>query len=120
MARTIPAMVNMARSKEEKAESVAMTAVDAVPDYPYGLCICLCQNELEKLGLEDEDVQIGDMIHLHAMATVTSISKQDSQAMGPSCRIELQITNLASLEDEDEENTKMNATEKMSKLYTSK
>lgn len=72
------------------------------PDYPYGLSISLCEDELAKLNLDDEDVQPGDMIHMHCMATVTSVSKNDNTTSGPSCRIELQITHI-SAENEAEE-----------------
>lgn len=79
--------------------------------YPYGLCISLCEGELEKLGLSDEDVEVGDMIHFMAMASVTSISKRDD-ANGPTCRMEFQITHMSAAEDEDKED--MSVT---SKLY---
>lgn len=74
--------------------------VDSVPNVPYGLCLCLTETELEKLDLEEE-CEIGDVIHLFALAKVTSVSKQDS-GDGPKCRIELAITDLA-VEDEDNE-----------------
>jgi len=98
-------MVDMRRTlaeKEEAAERMQPTAATQ-NDYPYGLCISLSQDELKKLGLEDEEVEVGDMIHLHCMAEVTSVSKSDNQQMGPQCRVELQITHIAA-EDEEEEN----------------
>ena len=36
------------------------------------------------------------------MAKVTAVSKTDNESTGPCCRVELQITNMVS-EDEDEE-----------------
>lgn len=97
-------MVDMARTPEEKEEAVesaTLPAVDSVPDYPYGLCLRLSHEELEKLGL-DADCEIGDMIHLFAMAKVTSVSMSDSERGGHYCNVELQITHLG-LEDEDTE-----------------
>jgi len=97
-------MVDMAKTPQEKAEDMAEASAPTAlmqPDYPYGLCICLTQDELDKLGL-DSDCCVGDMVHLFAMASVTSVSKRDNGA-GPECRIELQITHLE-VEDEDEEN----------------
>lgn len=118
MVRKIPAMVNMARTmaeKEEAAECVPSPANQ--PDYPYGLSICLCQDELEKLDLGDEDIQVGDLIHLHCMAMVTSVSK-NSTSNGDQTRVELQVTHIQA-EGEDEENEE--AEEEMkdipSKLY---
>lgn len=111
--KTIPAMVDMARSQKDKEDSVAVNPIDAVPTYPYGLCISLCEDELDKLNLDTQDVGIGDMIHLFCMATVTSISKNDNQN-GSSCRVELQITHISS-ESEDEENEEEDQAEDKSK-----
>lgn len=103
-------MKDMSLSKEEQTEMMNPSP----PRYPYGLCISLCQDELEKLGLEDEDVEVGDMIHFMAMASVTSISSRDDTVSGPSCRVELQITHLSTMEDEDKEDLDKSVT---SKLY---
>lgn len=96
-------MVDMAKTpeelKENKQTSIAPTTVDQ-SIYPYGLCISLTHEELEKLNLEP-DCQVGDMIHIMAMAKVTSISQYET-AENTNCRIELQITHLG-LEDEDME-----------------
>jgi len=63
------------------------------PLYPYGLRICLTQDELTKLGL-DSSCEPGDYLHLQAFATVTSVTKDEN------CRrVELQIEKLAA-EDE--------------------
>lgn len=112
-------MVDMKRSIEEKLET-ATPSPASLPDYPYGLCISLCEDDLEKLDLDTDGVQIGDMIHMHCMATVKSISKSDNALSGPSCRIELQITHIAT-ENEDEENEAPAPKPKRdvpSKLYT--
>lgn len=118
----IPAMVDMARSKAEKVEKAAemMPGPVSAPDYPYGLCICLGEDELQKLGL-DENPEIGDMLHLHAMAKVTSVSQSESEGVGKNRRVELQITHMVG-ENEDEENEEADkatpAAERRSKLYT--
>ncbi len=88
-------MIDMARDVEQEIAQMPQQSI-----YPYGLSICLTNDELEKLGLES-NCEVGDMIHLMAMAKVTSISKNETQD-GESCRIELQITHLG-LEDEDKE-----------------
>lgn len=90
-------MVDMARTPEEVEQS-PLPALAETSRYPYGLCIHLTEHEIEKLGLDHKDCSVGDMLHLHCMATVTACS--ESQA---GCRIELQITHI-SAEDEDEEN----------------
>lgn len=91
-------MINMARSTEEMQETMISPVMPDVPIYPYGLCICLTHDELDKLGL-DADCEVGDMIHIMAMAKVTSISK-NATSDGENCRVELQITDM-SVEDED-------------------
>lgn len=96
--KKFPNMQDMKMDQKEKTEFMSPSP----PDYPYGLCISLCEDELEKLNLDDSEVSVGDMVHLVCMATVTSISKHDSEMNGPSCRVELQITHIAA-EDEDEE-----------------
>ena len=68
------------------------------PQYPYGTQLCLNDMLLERLGLDD-DCDVGDTLHFHAMAKVTSKSKNEQSGT----RIELQITEM-SAEDEDKEN----------------
>jgi len=96
-------MVDMAIEPEEREEIVEK--ISSPPRYPYGLCISLCEDELEKLGLEDEDIQVGDMLHLHCLTKVTSVSSHESE-FGNNCRVELTITHIAA-ESEDEENEEM-------------
>lgn len=68
--------------------------------YPYGLRICLCDSELEKLGL-GTDVDEGDYLDIRAFATVTSVHKENGAN-----RVELQIEKMSveneSTEDDDE------------------
>lgn len=100
----LPKFVDMARKPielgEEANESMS-TAAAPQNLYPYGLSICLTQEELSKLNLSGE-VDAGDTVHLHALAKVTSVNKRDTTA-GTDTRIELQITHLAA-ESEDGEN----------------
>ncbi len=49
------------------------------------------------------DFEIGATIHLHAMSRVTSISEDQRQSGDKVCRVELQIEQLAT-ENEDSEN----------------
>lgn len=95
----IPSMVSMELDAKEQAEMLA----PSLPKYPYGLCISLCEDELEKLNL-DKECYVGDMLHMHCLAEVTSVSMRDDSSSGPSCRIELQITHLSVPENEDDEN----------------
>jgi len=103
-------MVDMAKSPAEVKEAIESStlcgSIDSVPVYPYGLCIALCEEELAKLGLGGEMPTVGQMIHLAAMAKVTSVSESEREGKDgtkeKSQRLELQITHLAT-EHEDEE-----------------
>ena len=115
-------MVDLALTKEESDEAspVPATASDR-PMYPWGLRINLCQDELEKLGLSDDDIKPGDMIHFHSMATVVSVSTNQTQDGDDHCSVALQITHMNAVEnesDEDEEAEKeMNSKGLLKKLY---
>lgn len=105
-------MIDMAKTPEEIKEDIAETAMpvaapDKVPSYPWGLCITLDEDSLAKLGIDEKELpDVGDMIHLFAMAKVTSASqneREDKDGNKTVCkRIELQITHMG-LEDEDRE-----------------
>lgn len=115
-------MINMAKAEGESYPIPAEQMKQ--PAYPYGLCLSLCEEEIQKLGLGDGETSVGDIIHMHAIASVTSVSKHDNINSGPSSRIELQITHMSALESEDQENAeaekKMTAKDKITKLYNSK
>lgn len=93
-------LVDMAKSAKEMVQDAIAPAMVNESVYPYGLCISLTHDELEKLGM-DADCEVGDVLHMHCFAKVTSVNKRDTGA-GPECRIELQITHI-SAEDESEE-----------------
>ena len=98
MVSKIPAMVDMALDQEEKAE----VSNPSPPKYPWGLSICLCQDELDKLNIDSEDVAIGDLLHMHSLAKVTSISSNETEDGGLKTSIQLQVIAI-SAEDEEEE-----------------
>lgn len=117
MVEKIPAMISMARVDKGAKDAPEMPDP---PLYPYGLCISLCDDELAKLGIEEDDLGIGDILHLHCLASVTSVSSNATES-GSNCRVELQITNIAA-ESEDDENEDQEAAEdgkskRLSKLY---
>jgi hypothetical protein len=103
-------MIDMARTPEEVKEDAPCTIGSMPPKgplYPWGLCIRLEKDTLEKLGIDGEMPSVGDMIHLWAMAKVTSVSEnemEDGNGGKTTNRcVELQITHLAT-ESEDDEN----------------
>ena len=79
---------------EASLDAAMPIAMAEKPKYPFGLRICLCERELEKLGLE-ADCDVGDVIDLRAFAVVTSVSKGEGEHEGKYSRVELQIQKLA-------------------------
>jgi len=94
---------DMAKTPEDLTKNVSVNPTLLGQDkYPYNLRICLTHEEIEKLGADHSDWEIGDIFHLHALAKVISVSENET-AEGKECRVELQITHLAGPESEDEE-----------------
>ena len=74
---------------------------------------------LEKLDLDTEEVEVGDFLHIHALAKVTSVSKRDT-GNGSDSRVELILTHI-SAEDESEEDEEAEESEPLhKKLYSKK
>jgi hypothetical protein len=86
-------LVSMELTEDEKMGTIMPMEMPDRPEYPYGLRLCLTDVELGKMGLTD-DCEIGDLLDLRCFARVTSISKNVGET-NSSCRIELQITDIA-------------------------
>ena len=99
-------MVNLARTEEDREkEKARMEKMMGKPDgmeYPPTCCICLTDEILEKLGI-DEMPEKGDEIHLCVMAEVTGISENEMSGR----RIELQIVEMQAAENETAESHEM-------------
>lgn len=115
----IPPMISMRHTpdeKEEEAEEYSLPSPDSVPDYPYGLSISLGQDELEKLSRQVDDFELGDLIHMHVMGVVTSVSQRADQS-GENCRVEIQITHISAENEEDENEEEEKQEDASSRLY---
>lgn len=103
----MPKFVDMAKTPAEVKEelssysSSAIVGLGNINVYPYGLCISLCQEDLDKLDMEG-DMDVGDLIDLRAIGKVTSVNKRDTEN-GADCRVEIQLTHIAIEDEEDEE-----------------
>lgn len=91
-------MVDLELDDEDKLDAFMPIPMPDKPRYPYGLRICLCKDELEKLGLDLPDV--GDVVDLRAFGEVTSVSDGEGGR-----RVEIQIQRL-SIENEMTETEK--------------
>lgn len=96
-------MVNMAKTPEDVKKEVgefypAAPAAATTSAYPYGLCISLEDDTIDKLGMDGEMPGVGEMMQFLAMAKVTSVSQNEREQMDGSkkmcTRIELQITDM--------------------------
>lgn len=90
-------MQDMAHTPHEQEQ----TATPAVSEnsYPYGIAMTLSNDELEKLGLDcsEEECQVGNYLHIHALAEVTGFhASKDGHTLN------LQITHMK-VEDEGAE-----------------
>lgn len=85
------ALVNM-KSKPEVEEAPGTVEADE-PRYPYGLCLHLGKDELEKLGVSDLP-DVGTPVMIQAKAFVKSTSAYETQGDGKSMSAELQITDM--------------------------
>ena len=102
-------MVSLAKTpaevKEDMAPMVAANPMPTAPQYPYGCCISLENETLQKLGLDGDLPAVGDVIEFMATAKVTSASmneRMDENGKPETCcRVELQITDMDVAETED-------------------
>ena len=83
-------MVNMKMKREEPNEKETMLGQS---DYPYGLCIHLDNETLDKLGIS-ELPEVGKEINLSAVGYVKSASMSDSEEGGKMKSLGIQITDL--------------------------
>lgn len=103
--KVLPEFVNLAKTPEQIEESHSSPVSDyAVPIYPYGTCICLETEQLDRLQLA-EDPEVGDLIHFQAIGRVTSAGSNETDK-GVKRRVEIQVTDIAledDMEDPDED-----------------
>lgn len=88
-------MIDLKRTKAERKEAKDMCVPSpSADDYPYGLCINLQEDELDKLGLDDLP-KAGAKVSLQAVAVVKEVSQRTVDGGKESRRLELQIQQLA-------------------------
>lgn len=84
---------SMAQKPEEKREEQAEVAAEAQrPRYPYGLCVRLDEEAIEKLGWSDLP-KVGAKCKLEAKAVVISVQNMEG-LQHSMMSVELQITDL--------------------------
>jgi hypothetical protein len=87
-----PTLINMQQSAEEAKEYTSPTPADA-PKYPWGLCITLNDDSLEKLGV-DKLPSVDTEVTIIAKATVSSVRENQTQGGESEASMDLQITDM--------------------------
>jgi len=83
---------DMARTPKESKEEAQEALVGYPSKYPYGLCISLDDDTLEKLGMALP--AIGAQMRVEAIATVTSLNANQDADGKAANYVSLQITAL--------------------------
>jgi len=93
-------MINMKRAPER--EEMPGEIEKDEPRYPYGLCISLEKEDMDKLGLSNLP-KVGTEVSFMAKAVVKGTSAYETQG-GSDMRVELQITDMEMKADQTERN----------------
>jgi len=64
------------------------------PEYPYGLCISLENESLDKLGIDLADFNVGDHVMVKARCEVKGVSSEARADGEDRNRLELQIARM--------------------------
>ena len=86
-------MKSMELTAEEAKEYMGPIKEGDGPKYPYGLCLHLCDDTIEKLGLTGLP-EVGSKVEIRALATVVSVGMNQQQDGDKEQRAELQITDM--------------------------
>jgi hypothetical protein len=68
-------MTSLVQTDAERMASYAPSDSNS-PNVPPGMCLCLTERELEKMGISDE-VEVGDLLHLMVMIQATAVHKTE-------------------------------------------
>lgn len=96
-------MANMKLSEKNQKDYAQPMAVSK-PEYPYGLCICLDEETIAKLGITTLP-KVGQAMTMQAKVEVRSVSESNSEDMGRQRRLELQITDMGLSNSKGKEDT---------------
>lgn len=92
-------LTNMAITPEEAKEKAAEYASPSpanagdMPKYPYGLCLCLNDESMKKLGLTDP-MPVGTEVTVTARAKITSVRACEEVDGDKDSSMDVQITEL--------------------------
>lgn len=85
-------LINMETTPAEAKEYTQPSVADA-PKYPWGLCITLNDDSLDKLGVKTLPA-VGTEVTIVAKATVSRTSENATEGNGNCATMDLQITDM--------------------------
>jgi len=89
-------LVSMKRTakdkREDAGEAAPMSAI--APDYPYGPCINLDKDELDKIGMKQLPT-VGSEMGLHVKVKVTRVTSSAVEGEDSEDCVSMQITDMA-------------------------
>ena len=88
---TAPKLVDMAYTKAEMKEEKREMTVGQPSPYPWGLCLSMEKDQLDKLGITKLP-EVGSEMHLMCVAKVTSVNQSARENEFEESRVGLQIT----------------------------
>lgn len=112
----MPQLKDMALTDAERMDGCMPCVPGEMNRYPYGLCLSLGQPELNKLDADAASLEVGDMVHLFALAKVTAKSINDT-GDGEKNRVELQVCYLGTELEDAEDVVSKTAETRSSRLY---
>lgn len=80
------------KSGEGKEETAEIAAEASTPKFPYGLCLCLNEEALEKLGWKDLP-KVGAKFNIEARGVVTAVRSIEGQEHSTQS-VDIQLTDL--------------------------
>lgn len=110
------ALQSMELTEDESYDAVMPIPMSDKPSYPYGLQICLTKAELEKLGIDMSEAELGGVFHFEAMARITSLNMSSTES-GDNIRLEAQITDMGVIGGDVAEPEKSPVASRISSIY---
>lgn len=88
-------MISMKLTPAEAKSETMLGEASELPEYPYGLTICLDDDVLAKLGIDPSSLpKVGTVFTIEARAEVCSTSQYQNQD-GADSSLSLQITDMS-------------------------
>jgi len=97
----IPSMKTDSKKEAYESSKPVLSLQGEGPEYPYGLCISLDHETLEKLNFKSLP-KVGEKFHLKGFAMVKSVSMNKMENGNEDKNVSMQITNLVMHTIEDE------------------